>query len=408
MLSQEQRRDILAEAQSVSTWERAKFALEAMRPAGRPHFAASPARNLPTLVGLSEREIRSYSVLAMARHVCANNSGRWREIPTLETECNLQIEMALKNRATNTDGFFVPYEIQRRSFTMTRADTVGVGSTGGYLVPTDTVSFIDLLRNRTVAFRLGAFPLSGLVHQPGHGNVSIPKLTGAATATWLTTETMQADSGNSSNQTFSQLGFVPHNVAAYTEISRQLLMQSTPSAEAVVMWDLAAVVALALDEAAINGPGTAGAPVGILNTAGVQVFGGTVSTIPWPSFLAMEGDLLTSNVPMSAPAWATTPALAQTLAGRQMFSGSSIPIWDGPLIDGEINGNRAMSSQQIPSASLILGDWNQLVIADWGQLEIEVNPYANFQAGLVGIRAIASVDIGIRNAAAFCVATGVS
>jgi HK97 family phage major capsid protein len=314
----------------------------------------------------------------------------------------------LKNEARNRDGFFCPYEIQRRSFSMTRADTVGVGSSGGYLVPTELVSFIDLLRNRTVAFRLGAYPLSGLIHQPGKGNLSIPKLTGAATATWLTTETTQANSGNSSNQSFSQLGLTPHNVAGYTEISRQLLIQSTPSAEAIVMSDLAAVVAIALDEAAINGPGTAGAPVGILNTAGVQTLSGGGGSITWNGVTTMEEQLLTSNVPMFSSGWATTPAVAQLLANRQMFSGSSFPIWQGPLRAGQINGNAAMSSQQIPSATLILGDWSQMVIADWGQLEIEVNPYANFQAGLIAVRAIATVDIGLRNAAGFCTAASVT
>jgi hypothetical protein len=122
----------------------------------------------------------------------------------------------------------------------------------------------------------------------------------------------------------------------------------------------------------------------------------------------MEELLLVSNVPMFSPGWATTPAVAQPLANRQKFSGSSTPIWDGPLRAGAINGNPAMSSLQIPSADLIFGDWAQLVIADWGMIEIEINPYANFQAGLIGARAIAAVDIGLRNAAGFCVATGVS
>jgi HK97 family phage major capsid protein len=408
MISEDQRRDILADAEDVAMWERAKGAIEFLRPAGRRRFSISPVMNLPAFVGLSERETRAYSVLAMMRHVAAHDHGRWRSIPTLETESTLQIEMKLKRQATVESAFFVPYEVQHRSFAMTRADTVGVGSAGGYLVATELVSFIDLLRNYTVAFRLGTVPLSGLVDRPGHGNMSIPKLTGAATATWLTTETMQPNSGNSSNQSFTQLSFTPHNVASYTEISRQLLMQSTPSAEAIVMSDLAAVVALALDESSINGLGTAGAPVGILNTAGVQTLSGGGGSLAWNGVLTIEEQLLASNVPMFSPGWATTPAVAQLLANRQQFTGSSNPIWQGPLRAGRINGNAAMASLQIPAATIILGDWSQMVIADWGQLEIEVNPYANFQAGLVGVRAIAAVDIGLRNAVGFCVATGVS
>lgn len=47
-----------------------------------------------------------------------------------------------------------------------------------------------------------------------------------------------------------------------------------------------------------------------------------------------------------------------------------------------------MSSNQVPSANLLFGDFNQVVIGEWGTLEIEVNPYANFAAGIMGVRAM--------------------
>jgi len=48
------------------------------------------------------------------------------------------------------------------------------------------------------------------------------------------------------------------------------------------------------------------------------------------------------------------------------------------------------------------------VIGEWGMLEIALNPYANFTAAITGIRAIQSVDVGIRQAAAFSRATSIT
>jgi len=41
-------------------------------------------------------------------------------------------------------------------------------------------------------------------------------------------------------------------------------------------------------------------------------------------------------------------------------------------------------------------------------LEFALNPYANFTAAITGIRAIQSVDVGVRQAAAFSRATSIT
>jgi hypothetical protein len=51
---------------------------------------------------------------------------------------------------------------------------------------------------------------------------------------------------------------------------------------------------------------------------------------------------------------------------------------------------------------MIFGDWDQLLIAEWGVLELEVNPYANFQAGIIGVRSFMTCDVGLRYPGAFC------
>ena len=48
------------------------------------------------------------------------------------------------------------------------------------------------------------------------------------------------------------------------------------------------------------------------------------------------------------------------------------------------------------------------MLAEWGVLQVEVNPYANFTAGIIGVRAMYSIDVGVRYAAAFSLATSVT
>jgi hypothetical protein len=49
-----------------------------------------------------------------------------------------------------------------------------------------------------------------------------------------------------------------------------------------------------------------------------------------------------------------------------------------------------------------------VLVGEWGVLELEVNPFANFQAGIVGVRAIASIDIAVRYPTAFSAASSIT
>ena len=84
-------------------------------------------------------------------------------------------------------------------------------------------------------------------------------------------------------------------------------------------------------------------------------------------------------------------------------------MWTGPLAQGSLIGCPAISSQSVPAATLIAGDWSQMVIAEWGNsLEIRVNPVAAFQSAIIGFGAFISVDVALLQANAFSVGTGVS
>ena len=371
-------------------------------------------------LGLTQEETKRFSI---SRAILAVRDKDWSKAG-FEAECSRAIASAA-GKATDPSKFYVPLEVQRNANIspaaldyharsgmagarsnplvsqnqhLTRADIVGTNSAGGYLVETINLSFIELLRNRTVAFRLGATVLSGLV-----GNVNIPKQTAAATSAWLATETTSI---SEVEQTFGQLALTPHTVGGYTEISRLLLLQSSPDVEGIVNADLAAIIGIAVDAGVINGSGSAGQPHGIVGLTGVGT--GSTATATLATFLNIQGTVGAANVVPVRGGWAGTFVVSAALRGRVEFANTYSPIWNGSVWDGEMLGYPAIASNQIPTGDILFGDWAQVVVAEWGVLEVEVNPYANFQQGIIGVRAMMTIDVGVRYPAAFYVGTSFS
>ena len=359
-------------------------------------------------LGLSAGETQRFS---MARAILACRDNDWKNAG-FELECSRAVAQKLGKVAEPTK-FYVPFEAIERPVqlpqerimemavqaAMGRRDlTVATAGAGGFLVGTENIGFIEMLRNRSVAFRMGVRRLSGL-----QGSVTVPRQSAAATAIWLANE---ASTITESQQTFVQMALSPKNVGAYTEISRQLLLQSSPGAEGIVTDDLAQVVAIATDLAVLEGSGAAGQPTGIANTAGIGSVTGT--TLAYAGILEFQTDVAGSNVMPARGGYVTTPAVAALLMQRQRFTSTDTPLWAGNIWDGQVSGFPGMSSNQLTAASMIFGDWQETVVGEWGVLEVEVNPYANFQAGIIGVRAIYSMDVGVRRPFAYSRATSIT
>lgn len=369
---------------------RAGEPVDAFRSKVMEKLASRPLPNPTAEVGLSGGEKQRYSVLRALRALVDKD---WTNAG-FERECHQAILKRAGIAEAPNNGFYVPYEIQQRDMTATTGDA------GGYVVATDNLagSFIDLLRNRAVVAQLGATMMTGLV-----GNVTIPKQTAAATAYWLTNE---ATAITESQMTLGQLALSPKNVGAYTELSRQLMLQSSPAADALVMNDLARVLALAIDLAALEGSGASGQPTGISQTAGIGSVTGT--SIDYAKVLEFQTDVAGGNALAANCAYVTTPAVASLLKQRVAFSSTASPLWEGGILDGNLQGFRAVATNSVTAASMVFGDFSQVVIGEWGMLELALNPYANFAAAISGIRAIQTVDIGIRQAGAFSRATSIT
>lgn len=353
----------------------------------------------PAELGLTPTEQRNYSLLNMIRAVNGKNFNS----AGFEVETSQAIAQRLGRQPSSPNSFFVPVDIQRRNLS-TQALLAALGGgqqrdmsvalvtgSGSHLVGTDHMGFVDLLRNRSTVMQAGARRMSGLV-----GNVDIPKLAAGATANWQNGE---SDAIDESTPTTTQILLSPKTVGAYVELTRRLLQQSSPDAESMVMADMAAQVALAVDLAALEGTGSTGQPTGISATSGIgSVASGAFS---YAKALEFQTDVAAANALAANCAYVTTPAVAALAMQRETIASGGNPIWEGGILDGRMAGMRAMSTNQVTAATMVFGDFSQLIIGEWGVLEIEVNPYADFAKGIIGVRALYSIDVALRHAAAF-------
>jgi HK97 family phage major capsid protein len=363
----------------------------------------NPQQTAAGALGMTQSEAQRFSFVRAIKAVADND---WSQAG-FEAECSRSLAQKM-GRVVDPKAFLVPFEVLQRPIdnaaraaleALGKRDlTAGTAGAGGFLVATQNVGFIEILRNRSVAFRMGVRQLSGL-----QGNVTIPRQSAAATAFWLATE---ATAITESQQTFVQVALSPKTAGAYTEISRQLLLQASPGAEGIVTDDLAQVIALAADLAVLEGSGAGGQPTGLSLTAGIGSVAG--AALAFAGILEFQTDVAGSNVMPARGGYITTPAVAALMMQRVKFTNTASPLWEGNVWDGSMCGYPAMSSNQPTAATMVYGDWQEIVVGEWGVLEVSVNPYANFAAGIIGVRAMYSLDVGVRRPFAFSRATTIT
>ena len=346
-------------------------------------------------IGLTPKEAQAFSI---RKAVQAMISGDWSDAG-FEREASKAVADKVSSlgaeRSGSGRGFFIPVEVQKRDM------VVATAANGGNMVATNLrpQDFIELLRNRMLSHEIGVRTLSGLV-----GNADITKHTGAGTAYWLSSESTAI---TESQQTIGLLQLRPKNLGAYTEVTRQLLMQSTPDADRFIMNDLAKALGLAVDAAVFAGSGASGQPTGIIGTAGVGAVVGT--SLALAGLIEFQTDVAAANALSSSCRYVTTPTVAGLLSQRaRIASTDSVTLWKGNINDGTVEGYAAHTSNNLPAAGMLFGDFSEAILAEWGVLEIDVNPFANFVAGITGIRAFYTCDVGVRVPGAFSYAPSIT
>lgn len=353
-------------------------------------------------VGLSRGDTQRYSLFRALRHLhYGSRNPQYTRDAAFELECSTQV--AKQVGRGETASLLVPGEILQRNVghdAYTRAMAVQPGSKGGYLVNIENMGFIDILRNRSVALAMGARQLSGLV-----GNVAFPRQTGKASVTWQAGDGTSVTAGD---QALGQLSMTPKTAICVTDVSEQLLRQSSIAAEQFVMADLAAVVAVdGVDYSVINGTGGA-QPLGIKNTTGITS-GQDAASATYAKILAFVSTAGGVNAIRGRPGFVTTTAGAARLMQVQRFTSTDTPVWEGNMLNGTLVQFPSMSSEQLASGNLIFGSWDEVVVGDWGVLELSTdNGGTRFNQAQVGIRALWMIDVLLRYPQAFVVSTNLS
>ena len=332
-------------------------------------------------IGLSEKESRSFSFLRAINYLSNPTDRAAREAAAFEIEAS---EAAATKLGRQSRGITIPQDVLRRDL------NVGTASAGGNLVATDldAGSFIDLLRNASALDQAGATVLTGLT-----GNVAIPRQSGAATAYWVA----ESGSPTESQQTVDQVSLVPRTVAAYTDFSRRLMIQSSIDVENMVRSDLASVIALKIDAAGLYGTGASSEPLGLKNTTGIGTEDFAADAPTFTEVVNLESDVATANALLGTPVYLMNATMRGYLKTTKKDAGSGIFIME----NGEVNGYRGVLSNQVAAGDLWFGNFADLIIGYFSGLDLMVDPYTHSTSGTVRVVAMQDCDIAIRHPESF-------
>jgi HK97 family phage major capsid protein/HK97 family phage prohead protease len=332
-------------------------------------------------LGLSEKESRNFSFLRAINFLANPTDRSAREAAAFEIEAS---DAAAAKLGRQSRGITIPQDVLRRDL------NVGAATAGGNLVATelDAGSFIDLLRNASALDQAGATVLTGLT-----GNVAIPRQSGAATAYWVA----ESGSPTESQQTVDQVSLTPKTVAAFTDYSRRLMLQSSIDVENMVRSDLARVLALKIDLAGLYGTGSNSEPLGLKLTTGIGTENFAAAAPTFEEVVALESDVATANALLGSPVYLMNAAMRGGLKTTKKDAGSGMFIMEG----NEVNGYRGVLSNQVAAGDLWFGNFADLIIGYFSGLDIMVDPYSNSTSGTVRVVAMQDVDIAVRHPESF-------
>ena len=348
-------------------------------------------------IGMTAREVREFSFTRALRALANPTDRAAQEAAGFEFEAS---RAAAKVANKEPEGLLVPADVLRRALNTSTSGSAD-GDTGGYSVATDLMaqSFIDMLRNRAVAMQLGT-PMGGLV-----GNVTIPRQASGATGYWIGEDGDATEDGLE----MDQIGMNPKTVAAYSEITRRLLMQSSLDVEALVRRDLATALALTIDKAFFYGSGSSNQPTGIKNVTGINAvdFGGSgagagAGALPtYAEVVAMESAIAADNADVAQMAYVMGSGMRGHFKTTQKFTGGGDTgtIWEP---GNTVNGYRTEVTNQITAGDLFFGNFADAIIGMWGGLELNADPYTHSTKGRLRIVAMQDVDFVLRRTESFC------
>ena len=352
-------------------------------------------------IGLTQKETRKFSWMRLINHMAKPGDEKARREAEFEIDACIAAE---KQQGRAARGYIIPMEVlndprikTRNTSRYAKRELLAGSGDGANLVPTilDASSFIEFLDNSMVTVRAGATVLRGL-----DGIIKIPRRDAAITGGWLAESADAADTTPS----YDQVSLSLKTYGLRVDLSRQLRLQSSMDVESLIASEIALSCALAVDKAAMTGPGTGNAPtgVGVQSGVGIQALA-TINQITWAEAIGLQSDVMTANAFFGDLAYAIHPVLAGDAKSRSRDSGSGRYVME----NGEIDGYPAYISAQVADLgtgganNAIFGNWRDCLIGYWGASGIDVQIHREFDDGRIRLLVFVDADCNVRHPGSF-------
>ena len=242
------------------------------------------------------------------------------------------------------------------------------------------------------------------------GNITFPRQDARAVGGWTTEQAAAAEQ----NPTFDTVTLSPKHLRAWTEVTTQLLHQSSIPVEQFIRRDLARALAKELDRAILFGTGSSNQPTGVNAITGLSSVewpadSGGVSQFNYDDLCAVEELLGNDDALMGMLAWIVSPnirRLARSTA--ELGANTSNPIWRmGRMLDYEAYVTTQVITYD--NAGLItdettgfFANWQEMMVGMWGGIDIMANPYSKDKEGVVRVTIGQMCDNAPRHDESFC------
>nr|DAT39129.1 MAG TPA: major capsid protein [Caudoviricetes sp.] len=266
---------------------------------------------------------------------------------------------------TAEGGLVIPSETRSISVTDSVGATVGV----------DVNDILAPLRDNLVLAKAGAKFMTGLKN-----DLKIPVMTGSE-AQW---ESEREQNTGDSAAAFSSVTLKPKRISVVLPVSKQFLIQSSDSAEAILKENIMNAIAEKLQKTILSSNITdPKAPKGIFSAT--PEAGKTYAAL-----CTLEAKVDDKNMGENRVYVASNKAKA---AFRQLTKGtnSNVMVYD----KGEIDGTPCLSTSSVVDNGFLYGDFSQLYIGQFGATEIIVDGYTRAAFGEVLLTVNAYFDAAL-------------
>lgn len=315
-------------------------------------------------------------------------------------EAEMHQEAVNEYRASGiaVQGVAIPTMVLKRDMTATGSS----GAEGGYAVQTSVGGLITALSPKLVLASLGATIFDNLT-----GNLDLPSFGTEPTAAWET----ENGTADEVSPAATKISYTPNRLAAFVDVSKQLMMQSSPSIEAYLRDFLLRAVASKLQAAALHGNGSG--IDGVAGTSGIgSVVGGTNGAAPlWDDITGLYKEIAVDNADIGNLAYVTNPQVVNKLQNtpKQSSGVEGNFIMNQPnLLNGfntavttSVSSTLTKGTASGTCSAIFFGNWADLGLASWGGMDILVNPYTKGKDGITEVILNTYLDANVHRATSF-------